>query len=324
MREDATPAEGAAQMPEVPVCSMQDAFTGWRRFPASITAALSRCTLIAALACFVLPFMTMTGVSGCEGGGDTAPASYSGLQLATFTGPDAIALDSGDGSSHVMEKRVLAGLVLAPAALTIFAGLAISLLHTRRSFAALSLAGLGGASLVLASAWAVLAPPADFGDAWVDVTFDHGWGLTAAVMAAGALPALIALGVRARGAPGPGYLPRRICSWLVDLLVLLPLTALGLFFGLGGACLIAIPLAWGYSAGLESGSGRTLGKRAFGLKVVDDNDDSPDLRRASIRFAAKLAGLITLIGFVVPLLAPGRRGFADLVAETRVVRVARR
>ena len=59
------------------------------------------------------------------------------------------------------------------------------------------------------------------------------------------------------------------------------------------------------------------------MTVVDGNDESPDIRRASIRFAAKLAGLITLVGFVVPLVAPGQRGVADLIAETRVVRARR-
>src|SRR5438552_3361052 len=124
---------------------------GWRRIPAIIAAALSRCTLTVALACFVLPFMTMTGVAGCEGGGDTAPASYSGFQLATFTGPDARALDSGDGSSNVMTKRMLVGLILAPAALLIVAGLVISLRRPQRRFAVLSLVGLCGGTLVLAS-----------------------------------------------------------------------------------------------------------------------------------------------------------------------------
>jgi uncharacterized RDD family membrane protein YckC len=294
----------------------------WRRIPAVIAAGLSRSTLMVALACFVLPFMTMTGVAGCEGGGDTAPASYSGLQLATFTGPDARALDSGDGSSNVMAKRVLAGVVLAPSALLIVAGLVISLRRPQRRFAVLSLAGLGGAALVLASGWAVLMPPEDWGDATVKVTFDSGWQLTAAVMAAGAVPALIALGVRERGTAGPGYLLRRICAWLLDALVLLPLTALGLYLGLLG-WLIAVPLACWYSVGLESARGRTLGKRAMGLMVVDGNDEPPDIRRASIRFAAKLAGLITLVGFVVPLVAPGQRGLADLIAETRVVRARR-
>ena len=295
---------------------------GWRRIPATIAAALSRCTLMVALACFVLPFMTMTGVAGCEGGGDTASASYSGFQLATFTGPDARALDSGDGSSNVLTKRVLAGLLLAPAALLIVAGLVISLRRPQRRFAVLSLAGFGGAALVLASGWAVLMPPADWGDATVDVTFDRGWQLTAAVMTAGAVPALIALGVRARGATGPGYLLRRICAWMLDAVVLLPLTALGLYLGLLGF-LIVVPLACWYSAGLESARGRTLGKRAMGLMVVDDNDEPPDARRATIRFAAKLVGLMTLVGFVVPLVAPGQRGLADLIAETRVVRARR-
>ena len=295
---------------------------GWRRIPAMMAAALSRCTLATALACFALPFMTMTGVAGCEGGGDTAPASYSGFQLATFTGPDARALDSGDGSSNVMTKRVLAGLILAPAALLIVAGLVISLRRPQRRFAVLSLVGLGGATLVLASGWAVLTPPEDGGSASVDVTFGRGWQLTAAVLAAGAVPAIIALGVRARGAPGPGYLPRRVCAWLIDALMLLPLTGLGLYLGLMG-WLIAVPLACWYSAGLESSSGRTLGKRAMGLVVVGANDEPPELRRASIRFAAKLVGLITLVGFVVPLVAPGRRGLADLIAETRIVRARR-
>jgi uncharacterized RDD family membrane protein YckC len=282
---------------------------------ATAVAAISRCTLAATLACFVLPFLTLAGVSGCDGGATTT-ASYTGAQLATFSGPSVRTLDEGDGPANVKMTRFMAGTALASAVITIIGGLAYSLVRPERRFAALTLAGLVGATLVLASVDAVLMPPSmDSSDGSVDVVIEQGMELTAVAMIAASLPALTALMVAARGTRGPGLLSRRIGASLLDMLVLLPATAIALFGGLiiGWT---GVAIACWYSVR----SAGTVGQRVFELQVVGRDGSPPGTWRMAFRFAAKVAGLVTLTGILVPLVAPGRRGLADLVTETHVVR----
>lgn len=293
----------------------KDTATGRLGLVATAIAAISRCTLAATLACFVLPFMTLAGVAGCDGGATTS-AGYSGVQLATYSGPSVEPLDEGDGAGKVRMTRFMAGTALASAALAIIGGVVYSLVRPERRFAALALAGLVGATLVLASADAALMPPSlDSTDGSVDVVIEQGVALTAVAMIAASLPALTALMLSARGAHGSGLLPRRIGAWLLDGLVLLPATAIALFGGL----LIGwtgVAIACWYSVR----SAGTVGQHVFELRVVGPGGSPPSPWRAAFRFAAKVAGLVTLTGFLVPLLAPGRRGLADLVTETRVIR----
>jgi uncharacterized RDD family membrane protein YckC len=292
-----------------------DAAAGRRGLVATATAAISRCSLAAALACFVLPFMTVAGVAGCDGGATTR-ASYSGAQLATFTGPSVRSLDEGDGPGKVRMTRFMAGTALASAALAILGGLVFSLIRPERRFAALALAGLVGATLVLASVDAALMPPSmDSTDGSVDVVIEQGVELTAVAMIAASLPALTALMLSARGMHGPGLLSRRIGAWLLDMLVLLPATAIALFGGLLIGWTGFAIACWYLVRSRE-----TIGQRVFELRVVGPDGTPPGPWRRTFRFAAKAAGLVTLTGFLVPLVAPGRRGLADLVTETRVIR----
>jgi uncharacterized RDD family membrane protein YckC len=282
---------------------------------ATAVAAISRCSLAAALTCFVLPFMTLAGVAGCDGGATTS-ASYSGAQLATFTGPSVSPLDEGDGPGNVKMTRFMAGAALASAALAILGGLVFSLIRPERRFAALALAGLVGATLVLASVDAVLMPPSlDSTDGSVDVVIEQAVELTAVAMIAASLPALTALMLAARGTRGPGLLTRRIGAGLLDMLVLLPATAIALFGGLMIGW-TGVAIACWYSVR----SRETVGQRVFELRVVGADGCEPGRWRRAFRFAAKVAGLVTLTGFLVPLVAPGRRGLADLVTETHVIR----
>lgn len=77
----------------------------------------------------------------------------------------------------------------------------------------------------------------------------------------------------------------------------------------------------GYYAVLEGVSGRTLGKRAFGLVVVEADGTSCGPRAAAIRTACRVLDGIAfyLVGLVVALVTDGDRRIGDLAAGTRVV-----
>jgi len=84
---------------------------------------------------------------------------------------------------------------------------------------------------------------------------------------------------------------------------------------------IAIVLAWLYSAGFESSrSGATLGKRLAGIRVTDLTGKRISFGRASLRFVAKIIAIAPVgLGFLVILFNKHRRGLHDLLARTLVL-----
>lgn len=77
-----------------------------------------------------------------------------------------------------------------------------------------------------------------------------------------------------------------------------------------------------YYVVLEGAFGRTLGKWAAGIRVVDGEGRAPGFRRSLIRNALRMVdGLpaLNLIGIVLVMTSPERARFGDRVAGTRVV-----
>lgn len=109
---------------------------------------------------------------------------------------------------------------------------------------------------------------------------------------------IVALTARAAHVPLAGLLPS--WPWLSGYLA-----ALGLLYA-------------GYFTG---GTGRTLGKMAFGLYVVDAAGQRPGFLRAMARAALGSLGVLLAGGGLVPmLLDPARRAFHDRLLGTRVIR----
>jgi uncharacterized RDD family membrane protein YckC len=81
-------------------------------------------------------------------------------------------------------------------------------------------------------------------------------------------------------------------------------------------------LTWMYSAGLESSPWQaTLGKKLFGLVVVDLAGNRLSLARATGRFAAKfLSGLFFGLGFIMIGRNERKQGLHDDLAHTLVLR----
>jgi uncharacterized RDD family membrane protein YckC len=132
----------------------------------------------------------------------------------------------------------------------------------------------------------------------------------------------------------------RFAAFLVDRLVLLPLSVLGFFIGFGRglslhsanhsafdlAYYIFIPLSvvasWLYFAAMESSSWQaTLGKKALGIYVTDVEGRRLTFGRATGRFFAKIiSGLTCYIGYMMAGFTERKQALHDLIAATYVVR----
>lgn len=127
---------------------------------------------------------------------------------------------------------------------------------------------------------------------------------------------------------------RRMLAYLIDLLLFS-----ALFFVIGMILAVIAPnielasvegffnilgllVFWVYFANMESGRYQgTLGKRALGLRVCDENGQRITFGRASGRFFGKiLSGLALGIGFLMIGFTKQKQGLHDKMASTLVVR----
>jgi uncharacterized RDD family membrane protein YckC len=109
------------------------------------------------------------------------------------------------------------------------------------------------------------------------------------------------------------YFTLRMCGLTTAEIGVLPIVPLGAFFLLVNG---------GYLAAFTAAGGQTIGKMAFGLKVVGHADLPVSGGLAVVRALGCVASVASLgLGFLPALLAEGGRAFEDRLADTRVVRV---
>lgn len=91
---------------------------------------------------------------------------------------------------------------------------------------------------------------------------------------------------------------------------------------MGISIVVSIVASVAYYAGMESSKYQgTLGKMAFGLKVVDVNGRRISFARATGRFFGKiLSGLICYIGFIMAAFTEKKQALHDMIASTLVVK----
>lgn len=85
---------------------------------------------------------------------------------------------------------------------------------------------------------------------------------------------------------------------------------------------LSIIVWWVYFAVMNSSEWQaTLGKRAVGLKVVDENGNRISFGRATGRYFAEIiSGLILLIGYMMVGWTKRKQGLHDMIASTYVVK----
>lgn len=132
--------------------------------------------------------------------------------------------------------------------------------------------------------------------------------------------------------------PARALAWALDLLVVAGLTAVVLlvlslvmvaFPGFGSALTYVayFLIDWGYFIALETAwSGQTLGKRALGLRVIQESGVRIGFYHAALRNLARLVDrlpVLYLVGGVSALLSERSQRLGDHLAGTLVVRERR-
>jgi uncharacterized RDD family membrane protein YckC len=150
-----------------------------------------------------------------------------------------------------------------------------------------------------------------------------------------AAPEPPALDSRQRPVERPARLGERLHAAFLDLGVLLVLWSAVLYFSTRAARvgIAGLRPAWPYLigylaflgfvyAGYFTGTtGRTLGKMACGLRVVDRAGRPPGLLRAALRATLGALGTLAAGAGLVPMLFdPARRGLHDRLLRTRVVK----
>lgn len=132
----------------------------------------------------------------------------------------------------------------------------------------------------------------------------------------------------------------RVAAYLIDMvLVSAILCPLGMILGVGGVLVdggkegaataaanlisyaINIVVWWLYSALLESSSWQgTVGKKALGIRVTDDQGNRIGFGKATARYFSKLiSSLICLIGFIMVAFTERKQGLHDMIAGTFVL-----
>lgn len=130
----------------------------------------------------------------------------------------------------------------------------------------------------------------------------------------------------------------RLLAWLLDSLIVLTVTlavltglstALAFFPGFASALsyVIYFLVDWGYSIAFETAwSGQTLGKRALGLRVIQQSGVRIGFYHAALRNLARAVDrlpLLYLVGGVTALLSRSHQRLGDMLAGTIVVRERR-
>lgn len=126
---------------------------------------------------------------------------------------------------------------------------------------------------------------------------------------------------------------KRLAAAILDLLILLvPMIVIGIVVALvtgpkskatAAADLSTLVVLWLYFAIMESSSKQaTLGKIAFGMRVVDLDGDRVSFLRASARFFAKILSALSLaVGFLMAMVTRRKQALHDIVASSLVINV---
>ena len=142
--------------------------------------------------------------------------------------------------------------------------------------------------------------------------------------------------VRHAATDAPAAASSRIMAALLDFSLLIAVDAAVLYFtlrlcGLTSAQILDLPaipltaflllLNGGYLIAFTAVGGQSIGKMAFGIKVIGQEDGGVPIGRATIRTLAYLASALPLgAGFLPGVLGAERLALHDRLAHTRVVR----
>ena len=119
-----------------------------------------------------------------------------------------------------------------------------------------------------------------------------------------------------------GFWDRFGAAFLDGLILLVPNLLITFTIGPGAGDVLALAIAWLYSALMESSpSQATLGKKALGLKVVDSEGQRISFGQATGRHFGKIiSAIIIFIGYFMMLWDEKKQTLHDKMANTYVVK----
>jgi uncharacterized RDD family membrane protein YckC len=126
-----------------------------------------------------------------------------------------------------------------------------------------------------------------------------------------------------------GMVPRAL-AWLLDFMIrMLAVSMITMFLGIlgnagaGVALILMFLIYWGYPIAFEVlRDGQTIGKRTFGLKVINDNGTPVTWLPSIVRNLLRTVDMFPILygfGLVCGLIDPWARRLGDLAAGTLVV-----
>ena len=119
---------------------------------------------------------------------------------------------------------------------------------------------------------------------------------------------------------------QRLGGWLIELVVVAVLLALGLILGgrsYFAGFVIGLTAIWLYFAGFESSRVQsTLSGRILGLRVTDLNGEPVTFNRATVRHFAMYLSAVTpfAIGYLMAFWTKRRQTLHDYVSSTLVIK----
>jgi uncharacterized RDD family membrane protein YckC len=127
-----------------------------------------------------------------------------------------------------------------------------------------------------------------------------------------------------------GFWPR-LGAAMLDMILVFGIATISFFcttvlfgeFGVFLGLFIYILGAWLYFAAMESSPMQaTLGKKAFGIMVVGEQEKRISFKRASLRFGAKVVCCVILgIGFILAAFSKKNRAIHDRLAGTYTIKL---
>jgi uncharacterized RDD family membrane protein YckC len=296
-------------------------------FDRPLARTLAGIPLALVLACFMLPFLTLS-VQSCSGD-NLAATKLTGADLLRDRQPSVQA--STDGSAADMNKVTAAAHALHTPALVTFGIAVLALLTALAPTTAWSRLTVAG---TIASLWAQLILTASVPSGIVVARESGLWLAMLLCIAATIVASIIAYHSRAHP-PGDVTLAsfgRRSLGWLLDAMLILVLllfsgAALSALDAPGALiALILAGLAIVYRAAQECSSQQaTIGARCGGMRVVRDNGRRLGVGQALLRATCEVSSFVLLLGMghLMATFNSDRRALHDVMAGTIVIATPR-
>lgn len=113
----------------------------------------------------------------------------------------------------------------------------------------------------------------------------------------------------------------RFLAVVIDAIIIGAVAGVFSFAGPAVAAALSTMLGWIYFSLMTAYKGRTLGKMALGIKVINAEGGLPTMQQAIIREVPGkiISGLLLVLGYIWAGFDPEKQAWHDKIAQTHVV-----